>query len=749
MKRLLLAGETLVVGGAVAVASVAWAQHWHAPWLYAVLAASMAGGVVPSVLATWAPAANPPVAEPGGDEAHRGTVTVLVKVGDEPPEVTRASIASISREVPIVIVSGPTSVRDPIRDLGVPVYQAESLEAAIGEAAADVTTDAVFVVSGRVIADVERCERAAGFLSDDIGWVTGTVAVLNGDGFVAEHGAAVGRRFRAAVRARGVDLWESDATLVRTDLLVRAPLEAGRPWGRWLRSQRAAGRHGIALTDETLAYRVAPVSAHAYWPDTTARQRAAAADVGDAATAGRLGCRLAALALLSTELVAWRALAVGVVLVRLGASPYEGWRVGLAPTALVLAVVGLLRWAAVRRLLGVGLHPVADLTWTLHRAPGSLAALVPALTRRRGAGRLPLPTRPLVWAALLLTVVTGAGLIDQTSAGSASTLSVVSSLGLLAMLWGVGVGAFLRRNWERSEFRVPLDLLVEFPEVDVRSVDASPDGLSIQLSGIEPPVEVGREVDATIHLDDGAVVTVVATIVGERRVGDDRIVGFRLDTRPEDLDDWMRQLLRAATRQRAERAETITAVDAPHAPAPRPLFVRWTDRVAVVGGVLVSVAVLATLTLVMSGYHTLVIRSGSMRPTLGIGDVVISQTVRASELRPGDVVTVARAEAQDGSLTHRVRSVDHEDGRLVVTTRGDANRFSESVVLGRDDLVGRESMSIPRIGTIAILVRSTSTTVVLTSGALLLLAPALARSAARTRASRRGRRHAGAAVPVV
>ncbi|MGK3950281.1 signal peptidase I [Microbacterium sp. K2] len=82
--------------------------------------------------------------------------------------------------------------------------------------------------------------------------------------------------------------------------------------------------------------------------------------------------------------------------------------------------------------------------------------------------------------------------------------------------------------------------------------------------------------------------------------------------------------------------------------------------------VLVIVALTANITLIM-------FRTGSMAPTIPAGSVAVVQSVAASQVHVGDVVTVDR----EGSLpvTHRITSIapGASEGERVITMRGDAN----------------------------------------------------------------------------
>lgn len=90
--------------------------------------------------------------------------------------------------------------------------------------------------------------------------------------------------------------------------------------------------------------------------------------------------------------------------------------------------------------------------------------------------------------------------------------------------------------------------------------------------------------------------------------------------------------------------------------------------------------VLCVFTAIVSaslGLSPLIFRSDSMSPAIDVGDVAISRSVPATDVAPGDVVSVTRP---DGTrITHRVVSIDSRVGNsTTMTLRGDANSVEDS-----------------------------------------------------------------------
>lgn len=74
------------------------------------------------------------------------------------------------------------------------------------------------------------------------------------------------------------------------------------------------------------------------------------------------------------------------------------------------------------------------------------------------------------------------------------------------------------------------------------------------------------------------------------------------------------------------------------------------------------------------GYGTLVVRSGSMEQTAPVGSLVVARPLDTRDVRVGDVILMRR----DGGIglapvLHRVISLTHREGEIVVTTKGDSN----------------------------------------------------------------------------
>jgi len=101
-------------------------------------------------------------------------------------------------------------------------------------------------------------------------------------------------------------------------------------------------------------------------------------------------------------------------------------------------------------------------------------------------------------------------------------------------------------------------------------------------------------------------------------------------------------------------------------------------------------ALWAIVPALVMGWEPTVVSSGSMSPSLRVGDVVLID--RDSPVNEGDIVAF---QAGDHTVVHRAVGTT-EEGE--VTTRGDANRVDDSGSLGQEEIVGRARMVVPFIG---------------------------------------------------
>ncbi|HSX31213.1 MAG TPA: signal peptidase I [Candidatus Saccharimonadales bacterium] len=97
------------------------------------------------------------------------------------------------------------------------------------------------------------------------------------------------------------------------------------------------------------------------------------------------------------------------------------------------------------------------------------------------------------------------------------------------------------------------------------------------------------------------------------------------------------------------------------------------------------------------GWQALSVPTGSMRPGLPPGSLVLVHRVPDSSLKVGDVITHINPFTMHSTLTHRIVQISHNHGVTTYITKGDANPSADLPVVG--GLVqGRMVAHVPYLG---------------------------------------------------
>jgi signal peptidase len=116
----------------------------------------------------------------------------------------------------------------------------------------------------------------------------------------------------------------------------------------------------------------------------------------------------------------------------------------------------------------------------------------------------------------------------------------------------------------------------------------------------------------------------------------------------------------------------------------------------VAGAVVTFVAGYAAL--LAAGFRPVVVYSGSMRPTLGVGSLAVDRVVPASRVRVGDVITFNDPYTKGRLVTHRVAQIVPTTDGLAYRTKGDANAARDPWAIKLQNQVGRVAFNVPLAG---------------------------------------------------
>jgi signal peptidase I len=104
----------------------------------------------------------------------------------------------------------------------------------------------------------------------------------------------------------------------------------------------------------------------------------------------------------------------------------------------------------------------------------------------------------------------------------------------------------------------------------------------------------------------------------------------------------------------------------------------WLAEIALTLGAVFGLAVAGiTVVAARSGMQPLVVRSGSMEPTIDTGSMILVKRIDASEIRVGDVLAVERPDHT--RVTHRVVAVQRRGDTAELTMKGDANEDPDPI----------------------------------------------------------------------
>jgi signal peptidase len=104
------------------------------------------------------------------------------------------------------------------------------------------------------------------------------------------------------------------------------------------------------------------------------------------------------------------------------------------------------------------------------------------------------------------------------------------------------------------------------------------------------------------------------------------------------------------------------------------------------------------------GYKPMSVLTGSMRPMLEPGDMIVAKDVKLQDIEVGDVITYRMDHKT--LVTHRVAEIIQEDGKHMFKTKGDANNVEDQNLISFDQVIGKFVFNIPKGGYVSNFARS-------------------------------------------
>ncbi|MDG6219058.1 MAG: signal peptidase I, partial [Candidatus Thermoplasmatota archaeon] len=103
------------------------------------------------------------------------------------------------------------------------------------------------------------------------------------------------------------------------------------------------------------------------------------------------------------------------------------------------------------------------------------------------------------------------------------------------------------------------------------------------------------------------------------------------------------------------------------------------------------------------GVQPTVIYSGSMQPSLDVGDIVLVRDTDTRFIQEGDIIQYRDG---DTMIIHRVHEIVHSEAELFFITKGDANSNPDPDPVYPGQIQGKAIFNIPKLGWVSIYIRS-------------------------------------------
>lgn len=109
------------------------------------------------------------------------------------------------------------------------------------------------------------------------------------------------------------------------------------------------------------------------------------------------------------------------------------------------------------------------------------------------------------------------------------------------------------------------------------------------------------------------------------------------------------------------------------------------------------------------GNRALIVRSGSMEPTISVGSIVVVRTSQLAvspsgnqiqQYSKGDVIAFRSENNPNTIITHRVFSVEKSGNGIAYKTKGDANEEMDGWTVPQENILGKSYFVLPAVGQI-------------------------------------------------
>jgi len=95
------------------------------------------------------------------------------------------------------------------------------------------------------------------------------------------------------------------------------------------------------------------------------------------------------------------------------------------------------------------------------------------------------------------------------------------------------------------------------------------------------------------------------------------------------------------------------------------------------------------------GNSALIVRSGSMQPSVAVGDLVLTRAQKNLPYKAGDIISF---KSQDKIISHRILGQKNQNGKIYYQTKGDANKNEDPNLVAESEILGKAYFRLPYLG---------------------------------------------------
>jgi len=105
----------------------------------------------------------------------------------------------------------------------------------------------------------------------------------------------------------------------------------------------------------------------------------------------------------------------------------------------------------------------------------------------------------------------------------------------------------------------------------------------------------------------------------------------------------------------------------------------------------------------MLGFRPSIISSGSMTPTLQVGDVIITVEASPNDIKIGDIIQYS---GENEIIAHRVVDIQQQGRTKYFITKGDDNNAPDPEPVSPSQVIGKTVFTIPKLGWVSIAIKT-------------------------------------------